>query len=164
MTEVYLLRHGIAVPSGTRDFADDERPLTPKGEKQMRKIARRLRRLDLRLDRIVTSPLPRALKTAEIVAEALGMSDRLKTADALRAERDAASIRDWLQTRTEPRLMLVGHNPSLTNLISVLITDGHHPLVCDLRKGGIAALSNPDDRGLRLDWLATPRLLRLLRE
>ena len=162
MTEVYLLRHGIAVAYGTPDFADDERPLTPKGEKRMQQIGRGLRRLDLRPDRIVTSPLPRALKTAEIVAEALGISNRLETADALRPERDAASIRAWLQTRPEPRLMLVGHNPSLSNLIGVLINGGHPPIVCELRKGGIAALGNPDDRGLRLDWLATPRLLRLL--
>ncbi len=162
MTEVYLLRHGIAVPHGTPDFADDERPLTPKGEKRMKQIGRGLRRLDLRPNRIIASPLPRALKTAEIVAEELGMSDRLEIADALRAERDAASIRDWLQNRPEPRLMLVGHNPSLTDLIGLLITGEHHPVVCDLRKGGIAALGNPDDRGLRLDWLATPRFLRLL--
>ncbi len=162
MTELYLLRHGIAVPRGTPEFVDDERPLTPKGQKRIRQIGRGFRRLDLRLDRIVSSPLPRALKTAEIVADVLGMTDLLETADALRAERDALSIRDWLQGRSEPRLMLVGHNPSLTDLIGLLITGEPSSVPCELRKGGVAALSNPVDRGLRLDWLARPRLLRLL--
>ena len=58
MTRLYLLRHGIAVPHGTPDIPDDERPLTSEGEKGVRKVARGLRRLGFKLDRIVTSPLP----------------------------------------------------------------------------------------------------------
>ena len=90
------------------------------------------------------------------------MSDRLETADALRAEEDAAAIRDWVQTRPETRLMLVGHNPSLTDLIGLLITGGDGPVPCELRKGGIATLVSNADGGYRLGWLARPRLLRLL--
>ncbi len=112
MPEIYLLRHGIAVSHGTPDIPDDERPLTPEGEKRMRQVGRGLKRLGLKLDRIVTSPLPRALKTAEIVAGELGMEDLLETNDALRAGRDASSIRDWVHTRPEQCLMLVGHNPA----------------------------------------------------
>ena len=76
MNELYILRHGIAVEPGTPGIPDDERPLTPKGEKRMRQIARGLRKLDLKLDRIVTSPLPRARATAEIVADVLDARDR----------------------------------------------------------------------------------------
>ena len=102
----------------------------------MRKVARGLRRLGLKLDRIVTSPLPRALRTAEIVADVLEMTDLLETADALRAERDAASIRDWLAARTESRLMLVGHNPSLTDLVGLLITGEPGPGALRAAQGG----------------------------
>src|SRR4051812_42779262 len=132
MTELYLLRHGIAVLRGTPEIPDDERPLTSEGEKRMRQIGRGLRRLDLKLDRIVSSPLPRALTSAEIVANALRMTDRLETADALRAEKDSSTIREWVQGRSEERLMLVGHNPSFADLIGLLITGGSVPLPCEL--------------------------------
>jgi phosphohistidine phosphatase len=165
MNELYLLRHGIAVPPGTPNIPDDERPLTSKGERRMRQIARGLRLLDLKLDRIVTSPLPRARATAEIVAEELDAKDRLETADLLRAGTDAPAIQAWLRERTEDRLMLVGHNPALTDLVTRLVLGAAGPQaqVCELKKGGIAALqpsSSPDRYALI--WVATPRLLRRL--
>src|SRR3954447_18218434 len=120
MTQLYLLRHGVAVPHGTPGIPDDQRPLTPEGEKHVKQVARGLRRLDLGLERIVTSPLPRAKKTAEITADVLGISELLETADALRADRDARSIRDWVLTRPEAILMLVGHDPSLSELIGLM--------------------------------------------
>ena len=58
--------------------------------------------------------------------------------------------------------MLVGHNPSLTDLVGLLITGDQGPPLCELRKGGVAALSADPDGGMRLDWLARPRLFRRL--
>ena len=94
MVQLYVMRHGIALPHGTPGMSDDDRPLTPQGEKRVRQIARGLRDLDL--ERIVTSPLPRAFRTAEIVASELECNDLLEPADALRAGASAESIRDWL--------------------------------------------------------------------
>jgi phosphohistidine phosphatase len=165
MDELYILRHGIAVEHGTPRIPDDDRPLTPEGRRRMRQIARGLRRLDLRPDRIVTSPLPRASATAEIVAGALEAEDNLETADVLRASSDARAIRDWLRQRTEGRLMIVGHNPSLTELMTLLVVgDGSRPPICELKKGGIAALRPSDAAADRfeLTWVATPRLIRRL--
>jgi phosphohistidine phosphatase len=166
MRELYVLRHGIAVEPGTPGLPDDERPLTAKGEKRMREIARGLRRLDLKLDRIVTSPLPRARSTAEIVADAIEADDLLETADILRAGTDAAAIQAWLKGRTEDRLMIVGHNPTLSDLITLLVLGSSQsgPPVCDLKKGGIAALAvapGTPDR-YELEWAAPPRLIRRL--
>ena len=167
MDELYILRHGIAVDPGTQGIPDDDRPLTPRGRKRMREIARGLRRLDLRPDRIITSPLPRASATAELVAGALAAVKGLETAEVLRAGSDARAIRDWLRGRAEGRLMIVGHNPGLTDLITLLVLgegDGSRPPICELKKGGIAALrplsSAPDRFGL--EWVATPRLIRRL--
>lgn len=159
MIRLYLLRHGIAVPPGTPGYDDDERPLTPKGRKRMRQIAFGLKCLGLKVDRIVTSPLPRALQTAEIVAEALETADLLEQADELKADRSADSIRQWLTTRPESRLMIVGHNPAFSDLPGLLVTGEPIPLL-ELRKGGLAAFASGPDGGLRLDWLARPRLLR----
>jgi phosphohistidine phosphatase len=166
MNELYILRHGIAVEPGTSGIPDDERPLTAKGEKRMREIGRGLRRLDLKLDRIVTSPLPRARSTAEIVADALDADDLLETADIFRAGSDAATIQRWLKGRSEDRLLIVGHNPVLSDLITRLVLGASYsgPPLCDLKKGGIAALepskSSPDRHDLL--WVATPGLIRRL--
>jgi phosphohistidine phosphatase len=164
MNQLYILRHGIAVDPGTPGIPDDERPLTPKGEKRMREIARGLRRLDLKLDRIVTSPLPRARATAEIVADALDMKKRLETSDILQAGTAAATIERWLDERAEERLMIVGHNPALSELVSLLVHGSSQPRICDLKKGGIAALSRMATTQDLFDvnWIAAPRLFRRL--
>jgi phosphohistidine phosphatase len=162
VNHLYLLRHGIAVAHGTPDIPDDERPLTPKGEKRLREIGRGLRRLALKVDQIVTSPLPRARRTAEIVADALGQTDRLEESDALRPDRTAAMIRDWLAGRPAQNLVLVGHNPNLSEFLWLLVAGEHAPVIGELKKGGVAALVAGPGAGHRLDWLATPRLLRRL--
>jgi phosphohistidine phosphatase len=163
MNRLYLVRHGIAVPHGSPEYAEDERPLTPEGRKKMRRVARGLRRLGLEVDRIVTSPLPRARETAEIVAEALDATDLLEDADALRASNSAATIRDWLDSRPESALMIVGHNPSFSDLVGLLMAGHDGPPLVELRKGGVAAFSAQPGTPLMLDWLARPRLLSRLR-
>jgi len=162
MNQLYLLRHGIAVPHGTPGIEDDDRPLTPKGEKRMRQVGQGLRCLKVKVDKIVTSPLPRALRTAELVAEALGVEYLVETADALRAGQSASAIREWLTSRPEPRLMLVGHDPAFSDLVGLLVTGEPGPPLVVLHKGSIAAFRNHTDGSLRLEWLARPRLIRRL--
>jgi phosphohistidine phosphatase len=162
MKQLYILRHGIAVEPGTPGIPDDERPLTAKGEKRMRQIARAIRKLELKLDRIITSPLPRARATAEIVADALDCRERLEIANVLRTGTAASSIQRWLGDRTEDRLMIVGHNPTLSDLVALLVHGKTQPQVCDLKKGGIAALARAAGRTDRyeIDWITTPRVVR----
>jgi phosphohistidine phosphatase len=162
MASLYLLRHGIAVPAGTPGFADDERPLTSVGRQKMRQIARGLAQLRPQLDRIITSPLPRARETAEIVASGLGLDSELEESDVLRVDRAAEEIAEWLAGRTEPDLMLVGHNPNLSDLIGLLTCGRGSPQFCVLRRGGLAVLAGASEGGYRIDWVARPRLLRRL--
>ena len=161
MNQLYLLRHGLAVPYGTADIADDDRPLTPKGERRVRSVGRALKRLKVKVDKIVTSPLPRAHRTAEIVAEALNKPELVELADELRAHHDAASIQEWLKTRPETRLMVVGHNPSLSQLLGRLVVGPDHPSIGDLHKAGMAALVTDDGDVYRIDWIARPKLFRI---
>jgi len=159
---LYIVRHGIAVDPGTPGYEDDQRPLTPKGERQARKVGRGMRRYGVEADRIVTSPLPRARRTAELIAAELELEDQLEDADALRADQSAESIRGWLASRGEDRLILVGHNPAFSRLVGLLLVGPQGGSLCELAKGGVAALASGPLGGLRLDWLATPRLLRRL--
>ena len=161
--QLYLLRHGIALPHGTPDVADDDRPLTPKGEKRTRQVAYGWKEMKLDLDRIVTSPLPRAFRTAEIFARVLGDPDLLESRDELKADRSAASIAEWIKTRAEASLMLVGHNPAFSELIGQLTIGQPQPLICELRRAGIASLSRTGEaETFRLDWVVRPRLIRRL--
>ena len=74
--KLLFLRHGLADRSAWSG-SDYERPLTPRGKERMRAEAETIASLDLGLDAILTSPLTRASQTAEIVADQLGLLDRL---------------------------------------------------------------------------------------
>jgi phosphohistidine phosphatase len=156
---LYLVRHGIAIESGTAGYEEDARPLTPLGVRRMKQISRGLRTLELPIDRILTSPLARAQRTAEILATGLHLEDKLESCDELAASHSAKSIREWLTTRTEPNLMLVGHNPAFEQLVG-LLAGGSIRVV--MRKGGVAAFSQRPDGKYILEWLARPRLIRRL--
>lgn len=162
MTHLYIVRHGIAAPPGTPGIPDVERLLTAKGEKRIRQVARGLRKLDLKLDRIVTSPLPRARATAEIIADVLDSRKFLEISNVLQTGSSAATVERWLRERTDDRLMIVGHNPTLSDLLSLLVLGATQPTLCDLKKGGIAALTRAAaDTGLyQMQWIAPPRLIR----
>lgn len=162
MDKLYIARHGIAVEHGTPGYADDQRPLTPKGKRRMREIGAGLARFGLEIDRIATSPLPRARRTAEIIAEALGMEDRLENAQVLAVGSSAQAIADWLAQRPESSLMIVGHNPILDELLSLLLLGDEEALPYSFKKGAIAHLNRQTihtDR-FELAWAASPRLLR----
>jgi phosphohistidine phosphatase len=162
MDMLYLLRHGIAVPPGSPDYADDDRPLTARGRRRVRQVAVGLKLLKVRPERIVTSPLPRARQTAEIVADVLKLSDRLESDEALRAGVEAASVIDWVKARPETSLMVVGHNPWISDLAGRLTAGAGGSEFIDLRKAGVAALAARPDGRFSLDWLARPKLLRKL--
>ena len=110
---IYLLRHGIAV-SAEETAPDEDRPLTAKGIKRMRKGARGLRRLGLDFDAVLTSPLARARQTADIVAASLGLESRLTVVETLQpncsVEELLASLSDYQHCK---HLLLVGHEPLL---------------------------------------------------
>ena len=78
-----------------------------------------LARFGLDVDRIATSPLPRARRTAEILAEALGLEDRLEDAPILSAGSSARAIAEWLAEQPEASLMIVGETMADRTLLGV---------------------------------------------
>ena len=159
--EMYVLRHAIAVPHGAPGYEkDSERPLTEKGAKKMDRIARVLNRLGIECDVILTSPFPRALQTAEIVAKELGAMKSLVLTDHLAVGGDPERLIAEMQANhsAADRIMIVGHEPYLSLLTSVLLT-GHSDLDIIMKKGGIAKLRIGEltyGRCATLEWLLTP--------
>jgi len=165
--ELYLLRHGLAVERGTTGFENDSaRPLTPKGRRQLRQIAAALKRLNLRCDLILSSPFRRAKQTAEIVATELKLKKRLKFSHALAPGGGAAILfRQLARMKPSPgKLLLVGHEPDLSRLVSLLVTGGRQ-LQMDFKKGGLCKLDAEKliaGKCATLAWLLTPKQLKLL--
>lgn len=159
---LYLIRHAIAedrAPGGR----DEERALTPAGKQKMARATEGLRKLKIRPDLILTSPLRRAYETAEIVARGLG-GLKTKILPELAPGTDPVSIVGALRIyRHLKTLALVGHQPGLGNFATLILTGSSSGLELDLKKGGVACIETTRSRGGRagvLLWLATPKLLR----
>ncbi len=149
--KLYFLRHGIAYERENWEGDNDElRPLTEEGIAAMKREAKLIERLDLKLDAIITSPLVRARDTAKIVAKrldiALAESDLLKPGFDLLMLETLAS--DYPQYSS---LMVVGHEPDFSGVISGVIGGGS----IVLKKGGLASVDITSQHPIRgeLVWL-----------
>ena len=165
---LYLMRHGIAVESDDPAVShDNQRALTPKGAKRLRRAARGLRHLDISFDGILTSPVLRARQTAEIVAIALGLESRLEEVSGLAPESAVEHLLFGLERYQDRKhLLMVGHQPLLGKTInSLLCGSGGHGLEIDLRKGSLCRIEidglPPSSPGI-LHWHLAPKQLRLL--
>lgn len=159
---VILFRHG---PAGTRNASrwpdDADRPLTPAGESKSHRAAAGLRNIEKNVDRIMTSPLKRAERTARIVGEELGV-DCVETHEALAPGGGHAKVIEAVNGHPHGEtIVLVGHEPDLGRLAAhLLFKDGSAlPLkkagACSIRFDGAARAGS----GM-LEWLLPPRLLR----
>lgn len=165
--DVYILRHGIAVERGTVGYERDfDRPLTPDGEQKVRRISKAIRYLDLRFDAILSSPFVRARETAEVVAATLSLRNKVQIRDSLGADAQPRELlAELMASKPSPRsLLLVGHEPYLSTLVSLIITGTAKPCVT-LKKAGLCKLSVEQLRAGRcgtLDWLLTPKQMLLM--
>jgi phosphohistidine phosphatase SixA len=151
--QLYFLRHGEADwPGWTKP--DDERPLTDFGKKEVRQVAKFLNRLKVKPDLIVTSPLPRALQTAEVAAEQL--KTKLRQDEALEPGFGISELRTVLKRHRSKVLMLVGHEPDFSSVISALTGAS-----LKLSKAGVALVDiDPEAQEGRLLWLFPPKFAR----
>jgi phosphohistidine phosphatase len=160
---LYIVRHSDAVPSGTPGFPEDERPLTDRGIKKIREVARGLLAVDVLPELILTSPLPRAKETAEILADELGRRIPVVVTGALEPTGSRPDLYRELRThRKLPGLMIVGHQPSLGEIAGEIAWGSASQFV-ELKKGGSCAIElsrlDPIPSGTML-WLVTPAILR----
>ena len=158
--KLFLLRHGEAGQRNLRKYPNDAaRPLTREGKRETLRGARRLHKKGVKIDEIISSPLTRARQTAEIVAKIYKKD--VKFTAHLAPDGKVRELINYL-VRTFPKassLMLVGHEPYMTQIISFLIA-GNDSVDIRLKKGGLCKLEVESLRlgkCARLDWLLTPR-------
>ena len=164
---LYVLRHGIAVEPGPPGCEkDSERPLTPKGKRQLRQIAAAMKKMDLRFDLILSSPFLRAKQTAEIIAKNFKLRKKLAFSEDLTpAGNPRLLIQQLNQFHPEPEnILLVGHEPYLGKLVALLAA-GNTSLEIDFKKGGLCKLEAEFllyGRCAKLVWLLTPRQMEMM--
>ena len=161
--DLFILRHGEAgqrVSAGRGDF---QRSLTTAGQKEVSDIAKSLKELGTKFDVVITSPLKRAHQTAAIVAKILKIEKKMQDWDELSPEGNRIDLYNKLSHLKQQSLVLVvGHEPYLSKMVSEIIFDGNDGGRIDLKKAGFARIriisSTPKFQG-ELRWLLTPKLL-----
>jgi phosphohistidine phosphatase len=168
--DLLIVRHGVAEDKeafAETGQSDDDRPLTAKGRKKMKRAARGLHTLVPEIGLLVTSPLVRARETAEIIAVAYAMDEDVDREDVLRPESSFDAFGDWLRQQSERSpVCVVGHEPHLSGLATWLMS-GAKEAQLELGKGGACLLSfdgAPKRGSAMLCWLMTSKQLEAIGE
>jgi phosphohistidine phosphatase len=159
---VYFLRHASAGKSLPDKEKDARRALDDEGIEQCRYVGRVLAAIETQVDLIVSSPLKRASQTASLVANEIGYDGKLQFDAALRPEADYDKFRQLLQRhRKQEAVMVVGHNPSLSEFLSLAISRHGAEEAVDLKKGAVARVE-AGNKSAVLQWCITPKIARSL--
>ncbi len=161
---VYILRHAIAAPRGVKLFPRDDRPLTEEGIEKMLKGAKGIIRIVDYVDIILTSPLVRAVDTAEIVAKALNVESKLQICNELAPGSSLNNLLAYMvKFKKLNSIMIVGHEPDLSYFASALL--GKKSSIIEFKKGSLCCIEVtmiPSRRDGVLLWHLTPKQLRLM--
>jgi phosphohistidine phosphatase len=153
---IFLVRHGIA--EDEHALGDEARALTSEGRRQFQELAAEIAD-ELDLVGIATSPLVRAVQTAEILAAASGVAE-VRSEGALASAVASPTGITALARRLGPGWALVGHNPSLAMTLGMWLHG--NPDEVQFRKGGIAAIKPGQGTGpATLAFMAAPGKKRL---
>ena len=155
------MRHGIAEEVSDTG-RDEDRVLTEEGVEKTRESGKALRKLGIKFDAVFSSPYARAWQTAEGIAKELECQQLLKRLEELGAGSSPAAVMGVLkaEVRKLATVLIVGHEPILSDLISLLLS-GQSGLSIAMKKGGVCKLTcvRPEPGSCRLDWLLTTKLL-----
>ena len=145
--KLILIRHGKAedretIAEGGND--DALRSLTPEGRRKMKAAARGLRKLYPKIDLLATSPLARAVQTAEIVYKAYGDTPQFIELDLLAGDTPPENLIAWLKDHDlgAAAVAMVGHEPSLGRWIGFFTTGGEKSFVA-MKKGAVCVIDFP---------------------
>jgi phosphohistidine phosphatase len=119
MTSIYLVRHGDAVPEDVAG-SDRDRWLSARGREAARVLGRLLREQRVALDALVCSPLPRAVQTAELLAQALDHLGDIVTLRSLEPSAQPRVAANAIAAAGE-NVLVVSHEPAISTLGAFLV-------------------------------------------
>jgi phosphohistidine phosphatase len=156
---LYLMRHANAGLARGNPILDAKRALIKEGKDQCMLMARLLSALKVQVDVIVSSPLKRAMQTAQFVGTELGYDGKVEISPALAPSGTFTQFQDMLvKFSGREGILAVGHNPVLFQFLGRIIT-GNGGASIRLRKGSVARV-DLDRHPPRLQWLIDPRTAR----
>src|SRR6478672_3253030 len=157
---IYFVRHASAGEHLNNPKKDEKRPLDPDGIEQCGFIGRALAALNVQPDVIISSPLKRATQTASLVGNEIGYESKLQLEAALRPEGSFADFRRMLDKYAKQEaIMVVGHNPSITDFVAKMIAKSGCEALIDFKKGAVARVET-ERRAATLHWFITPKMAR----
>jgi phosphohistidine phosphatase len=135
---IYLVRHGEAEKTSTskKDF---ERELTPEGIKSLKAAAEGWKKLINKIDFIVTSPLTRAVQTAEIISKILSTQNGIIKDKRLASGGKTDDLIEIANSLEGEDIIFVGHEPEFSRHVSALVSSSG--AFVDFKKGMIAKIS-----------------------
>ena len=135
--KIHLIRHAEAIDRSL-DCPDAYRSLTSRGRTRFRRVAASLKKQGIKPDIIITSPLIRAVQTADILAEILRFSKDLMISPLLSSGFQLTYLHDLLHSHDEAtEIVLVGHEPDFGKLVQELLGV---PFPCAMKKGGTVSV------------------------
>jgi phosphohistidine phosphatase len=159
---LYFLRHASAGQSLVSPKKDEKRALDQEGIEQCGYVGRALTALEVQVDVIVSSPLKRATQTASLVGNELGHEGKLQIDAGLRPGAGLADFRKLLEKYSrQEAIMVVGHNPNLSQFLGAVISDSGCEASLELKKGAVAKVEMRRSSGTLL-WCLTPKMVRAL--
>jgi phosphohistidine phosphatase len=161
---IYFLRHASAGKRLMNPKKDEKRALDKDGIEQCGYVGRALAALAVQVDAVISSPLKRSTQTAALVANEMGYEGKLYIEAGLRPAATFTDFRKLLDkyARCEA-IMVVGHNPNLSEFLGRIISNTGCEAALDLRKGAVAKVETQRNFGA-LQWCVTPKLLRTLHD
>jgi phosphohistidine phosphatase len=159
---LYFLRHASAGEHMANPKKDEKRALDKEGIEQCGYVGRAMAALQVQVDTIVSSPLKRATQTASLVGNELGYEGKLQIEAGLRPGATFADFRKLLEKYARyEAVMVVGHNPNLSQFLGSIISDSGCEASVELKKGAVAKVETRRTSGT-LQWCLTPKLVRAL--
>lgn len=159
---IYLVRHASAGQHLMDLKKDEKRPLDADGIEQCGVVGRALAALNAQPDVIISSPLKRATQTASLVGNELGYEGKLLLETALRPEASFADFRRMLDKYAKHEaIMIVGHNPSISEFLARMIAKAGCEAQVDFKKGAVARVETVR-HSATLNWFFTPKIARAI--
>jgi len=135
---LYLIRHGDAEPISTSK-SDFDRKLTPKGKEAIKKASEGWKKIITSFDIIASSPLTRAVQTAEIIASVYGHKEKIITDKRLTSGCRPEDVIDFVKSFDEDEIVIVGHEPDLSKSLSALVSS--NGMLTEFKRGSIVKIN-----------------------
>jgi phosphohistidine phosphatase len=168
---LYIVRHAIAEERESfakKNSEDSLRPLTIKGKKRMQKVVLKIKNELRDIDLIVTSPFVRAKQTAAVVAEMIGKPKIVESAELVPHATPHAFLK-WIkaQGKDKKKVMVVGHEPHLSSLASLILSGKAEDSFIELKKSSVALIETGNFEEITpskasLLWMVSPKLIEKL--